>query len=247
MPITTCGVLDPSLDAAMWSAKVPEGVAEVEVRIGLSSRDRSIRFIGGSQEDAPRTDPSSIVRETIAGVPFQISSGSFFQTSAVGAEALVKIVDDAVGPAADGQRLIDLYGGVGLFAATVGRRFDAVTLVELAKSSCRDARANLVRHPKAQVVESDVARWRLARVAGPAPVVIADPARRGLDRAGVATVTACRPDRVVLVSCDVGAFARDVRLLLDATYSLVDVTCLDLFPNTPLVEVISTFEPADRR
>ena len=247
VPITTCGVLDPSLDAAMWSAAVPPGVAEVEVRVGLSSRDRSIRLIASGSGEVPRTDPSSIVRETIAGVPFQISSGSFFQTSAVGAEALVRIVDDAVGPADDGQRLIDLYGGVGLFAATVGRRFDAVTVVELAKSSCRDARANLVRHPKAQVVESDVARWRPARVAGPAPVVIADPARRGLDRAGVATVVACRPNRVILVSCDVGAFARDVRLLLDANYSLVDATCLDLFPNTPLVEVISTFEPAERR
>ena len=159
----------------------------------------------------------------------------------------MRIVDDAVGPAEVGQRLIDLYGGVGLFAATVGGRFDAVTVVELNKSSCRDARANLVRHPKAQVVEADVARWRPARVSGPAPVVIADPARRGLDRAGVATVVACRPNRVVLVSCDVGAYARDVRLLLDANYLLIDATCLDLFPNTPLVEMISTFEPAERR
>ena len=247
VPITTCGVLDPSLDAFIWSSTVPPGVDEVEVRVGLSSHDRSVRLVGNGPGDVPRTDPSAVVRETIAGVPFQISSGSFFQTSAVGAEALVKIVDDAVGPAEDEQRLIDLYGGVGLFAATVGRRFDAVTVVELAKSSCRDARANLVRHPKAQVVESDVARWRPVRTGGPAPVVIADPARRGLDRAGVATVVACRPNRVVLVSCDVGAFARDVRLLLDARYSLVDATCLDLFPNTPLVEVISTFEPAERR
>lgn len=247
VPIATCGVLDPALDAAMWSVTVPAGVAEVEVRIGLASGDRSIRLLGGGPGEVPRAEPSSMVRETVAGVTFQISSGSFFQTSVIGAEALVKIVDDAVGPAEGGQRLIDLYGGVGLFAATVGRRFDSVTVVELAKSSCRDARANLVRHPRAQVVESDVARWRPARVSGPAPVVIADPARRGLDRVGVATVVACRPNRVVLVSCDVGAFARDVRLLLDANYSLVDATCLDLFPNTPLVEVISTFEPAERR
>ncbi len=247
VPITTCGVLHPLLDEAMWATEVPLGVAEVEMRIGLSSRDRSVRLIGSNSDGSIRADPSSVVRETIAGVPFQISSGSFFQTSAVGAEALVRIVDEAVGSAEKEQRLIDLYGGVGLFAATVGRRFDAVTVVELAKSSCRDARANLVRHPRAQVIESDVARWRPARVSGPAPVVIADPARRGLDRAGVATVVACRPNRVVLVSCDVGAFARDVRLLLDADYSLIDATCLDLFPNTPLVEVISTFEPAQRR
>ncbi len=247
VPIATCGVLEPSLDAAIWSATVGPGVAEVEARVGLSSGDRSLRLIGSGPAGVTRTDPSSMVRETIAGVPLQVSSGSFFQSSVVGAEALVQIVDDAVGPAEAGQRLIDLYGGVGLFAATVGRRFDAVTVVELAKSSCRDARANLVRHPKAQVVESDVGRWRPARVSGPAPVVIADPARRGLDRVGVATVVACRPNRVVLVSCDVGAFARDVRLLLDADYVLVDATCLDLFPNTPLVEVVSTFEPAERR
>ncbi len=134
-----------------------------------------------------------------------------------------------------------------MFAATVGRRFDAVSVVELAKSSCRDARRNLASHPHAEVVEADVNRWRAPRTSGPAPVVVADPARRGLDRAGVATVVACRPNRVVLVSCDVGAFARDVRLLGEAGFVLTDVVCLDLFPNTPLVEVVSTFEAAERR
>lgn len=247
VPIASCGVLHPSLDVGMWTADVPAGASEVEVRVGLSSRTRSVRLIATDPRGgALRPDASGLVRETVAGVEFQVSSGSFFQTSAVGAETLVEVVDQAVGRTGDGQRLIDLYGGVGLFAATIGQRFDAVTLVELSKPACRDARVNLARHPHAEVVESDVARWRPGRSGGPAPVVIADPARRGLDRAGVATVLACRPDRVVLVSCDVGAFARDVRLLLDAGLSLDGVTCLDLFPNTPLVEVVSTFTAPER-
>ena len=248
VPIVSCGVLHSSLDEVMWTTLAPAGVSEVEVRVGVSSGERSVRLIGTDPRGGVlRANGSSAVRERVSGVEFQVSAGSFFQTSAVGAEALVDVVDSAIGRANDGQRLIDLYGGVGLFAATIGKRFDAVTVVDLAKSSCRDARANLAGHPNAQVCEADVARWRPDRVGGPAPAVIADPARRGLDRSGVATVLACRPARVVLVSCDVGSFARDVRLLLDAEFSLDDVTCLELFPNTPLVEVISTFTPRERR
>ena len=261
VPIVSCGVAHPLLDAVVWSMEVLPDVDEVEVRVSVATGERTVRYVTQLPDEdhdaaSPRrpsavvaptrrqvTSPPGSLHETIAGVSLRVSPGSFFQTSSVGAEAVVEAVDAAVGRAVSGQTLIDLYGGVGLFAATVGERFDAVTLVELAAAACSDARHNLAGRSRAEVIQRDVARWRPLRTVGPAPVVIADPARRGLDRAGVETIASCRPARVVLVSCDVGSYARDVRLLLDAGFELIDAVCIDLFPNTPHVEVVSTFVP----
>lgn len=241
IPIVTCGVAHPDLDAVMWTSEVAAGALELEMRVGLASGERTSRLVFPGDDLLHGPLPPGVVHETIAGVSLRVSAGSFFQTSAAGAQALVELVDEAVGSANAGQLLVDLYGGVGLFAATVGRRFDAVTLVEIAKSSCRDARVNLASRTAADVVERDVTRWRPVRRAGPRPIVIADPSRRGLSRAGVATIAACRPERVVLASCDVGSYARDASLLIEAGFELTDAVCLDLFPNTPHVEVVSTF------
>jgi tRNA/tmRNA/rRNA uracil-C5-methylase (TrmA/RlmC/RlmD family) len=73
-------------------------------------------------------------------------------------------------------------------------------------------------------------------------VVVADPPRAGLGRAGVRAVAATRAGRVALVSCDAGALGRDTRLLRGAGYDLVSSTVVDVFPHTPHVEVVSRFD-----
>ena len=50
--------------------------------------------------------------------------------------------------------------------------------------------------------------------------------------------------RVVLVSCDPAAFARDAQLLKAKKYRLERCTVVDLFPQTSHVEVVSCFVPA---
>jgi tRNA/tmRNA/rRNA uracil-C5-methylase (TrmA/RlmC/RlmD family) len=73
-------------------------------------------------------------------------------------------------------------------------------------------------------------------------VVVADPPRAGLGLGGTRSVAATRAHRLALVSCDAGALGRDVRLLAQAGYRLVDATLIDLFPHTPHVEVVSRFD-----
>jgi 23S rRNA (uracil1939-C5)-methyltransferase len=73
-------------------------------------------------------------------------------------------------------------------------------------------------------------------------VVVADPPRAGLGRAGVGAVAATRAPQVALVSCDAGALGRDARLLVQAGYRLVEATVVDAFPHTPHVEVVSRFD-----
>jgi tRNA/tmRNA/rRNA uracil-C5-methylase (TrmA/RlmC/RlmD family) len=52
-------------------------------------------------------------------------------------------------------------------------------------------------------------------------------------------VVATDAEVVILVSCDPVAGARDVRMLVDAGYTLGEVEVLDIFPETHHVEVVS--------
>ena len=139
----------------------------------------------------------------------------------------------AVGP---DRRVADLYCGVGLFARLVEAP-SAILAVERDRFAVADARVNL-RDLPAQVVRADVARFRPE----PADVVIADPSRAGLGRDGVRAVDACEPDRVVLVSCDPAACARDIRLLTERDYRVRSITPVDLFPHTPHVECVTVLD-----
>jgi 23S rRNA (uracil1939-C5)-methyltransferase len=46
---------------------------------------------------------------------------------------------------------------------------------------------------------------------------------------------------MVYVSCDVATLARDARALVDAGYTVSQITGLDLFPNTAHVETVVQF------
>ena len=118
--------------------------------------------------------------EEVAGHRWRISARSFFQARPDGAEALVDAVRDAPSTARcpPGGHLVDLYGGVGLFAGTLAAD-GPVTLVEQSASSAADARVNLAGLD-ARVVRADVDHWGAAQ----ADVVVADPPRTGLGRQG---------------------------------------------------------------
>ena len=77
-------------------------------------------------------------------------------------------------------------------------------------------------------------RWPAVEV----PLVVADPARA---QPGAAVVAATNASRVVLVSCDPVAMARDTALLGTHGYRHEGSLVLDLFPQTPHAEVVTTF------
>jgi 23S rRNA (uracil1939-C5)-methyltransferase len=248
-----CQVAHPLVAEVLAAGRFPPG-AEVTVRAGARTADRlvvvdpsapgdggvvvpeGVRVVGGDELAGGRR---AWFHEEVAGRRFRISARSFFQPQPDGAEALVAAVAEAVGSAPpSGGHLVDLYGGVGLFAATVGLGAGwRVTLVEASASAAADARINLAG-TGARVVRADVRRWRPRR----ADVVVADPPRAGLGRDGVRVVAGTRAETVVLVSCDAGALGRDAGLLTRAGYRFAGATLVDQFVGTPHVEVVSRFD-----
>jgi 23S rRNA (uracil1939-C5)-methyltransferase len=172
-------------------------------------------------------------------ITLQRHAHSFFQGNRFLLQSLVNAVVDAL-PAG---RILDLYAGVGLFAAAVAARGDAVvTAVEGDRSSARDLKVNAALlgpavTPRQQPVEEFVATTRHRYDA-----VIVDPPRTGMSRAALAGAIALNAARVVYVSCDVATLARDARRLVDAGYRLTSMRAFDLFPNTAHVETLASFD-----
>lgn len=248
--VPACLVAHPLLAPLIAEGRFP-GATAVTLRCGAATGERlvwaeptaagaTVPPLAATVVAGPDRPPGAAAayHEVVAGQRFRVSARSFFQPSRVGAEALVGLVVAAVADVAP-ARAVDLYAGVGLFAAALAASGWSVTAVEASPDAVADARHNLAGMP-ARVVRADVRRWRPHR----ARLVVADPPRAGLGPGGVATVVACRPHRIVLVSCDPASFGRDTALLAGAGYRLERATPVDLFPHTPHVEVVSTFVPA---
>lgn len=246
VPIGPCLVAHPLVDEVVRDGRFPDG--EVTVRAGAATGERLV-IVGGDPAQAHVPEGVRVVgaaelragtrawyHEELAGRRWRISARSFFQARPDGAEALVAAVRRALdGTLVPGAHLVDLYGGVGLFAGALA--CGPVTVVESGASSVADARVNLA-DLDAKVVRADAARWRGRR----ADAVVADPPRAGLGKAGVRAVVASRAPRLALVSCDAAALGRDARLLAEAGYELRSATLVDLFPHTSHVEVVTRFD-----
>jgi 23S rRNA (uracil1939-C5)-methyltransferase len=249
--VDDCLVAHPLLDELVGTGRFG-AATEVTLRCGARPGDRLV-VADPSAEGVELPDGVTVVgedelaaghrawfHEEVAGRRLRVSARSFFQARPDGADALVAAVRDAIAGAPEG-RLVDAYGGVGLFGATVGQG-RPVTLVEWSASSVADARVNL---PEAKVLRLDVARWHPAQAA----VVVADPARTGLGKAAVEALAGTGAGHLALVSCDPASLGRDAGLLARHGFTHAGTTLVDLFPHTPHVEAVTRFirEPGQRR
>ena len=245
--VDRCLVAHPAVNDVIEQSTFAPG-ADVVIRVGARTGERSV-VVGPTSSRAQVPGDVTVVgagdlqgghrvwiHEEAAGRTWRVSAKSFFQASPEGAEALVAVVDAFVADhAPDAERLVDLCCGVGLFAGTVGAGRTVVG-VERSASSVADARQNLA-DVDARVVKVALARWRPS----PADVVVADPARSGLGKEGVAAVVGTGAALCVLVSCDPAALGRDAALLAAAGYEHVGSVVVDLFGHTSHIEVVSGF------
>ncbi len=260
--VDSCEVADPTIEHVLMHSKFGQSTREVTVRYGKAtgelmvivdpsadgieiSTPRSVRNVQVVDSDVLAGDRQPFYFEKVRKHTFRISAGAFFQTRLDGTEVLVTLVDEALRSFdAPLDVLADLYGGVGLFAVTLGERFADVVSVEREGCSSLDAAVNLAGLSNARAVASDVDEFDMrAYSRGRSTLVVADPARGGLGRIGVERIVAAEPRGLVLVSCDAASLGRDASLLAAAGYSLRSSVVVDMFPQTPHVEVVSTFDP----
>jgi len=163
-------------------------------------------------------------------------ASSFFQ----GNRFLMGPLVTRVLESAPGNRFLDLYSGVGLFAVALTAQGASGVAVEGDRSSGSDLDANAAPwRERLQVVHSSVESF-LTRSIDPLPdVVVLDPPRTGVSAEALSGLLKWNIPRAVYVSCDPPTLARDAARFVGAGYALRSITAFDLFPNTPHVEVVA--------
>lgn len=226
--ISECVLAAPPVVALLDEVIGSPTETDLTLRAGLRTGEAVI--IG--EGHAPPNE--AIITEVVGGVRFQVTGRAFFQPNTEGADALVRLVGEA---SPTGGSFVDVFAGVGLFAGTVGSRFDDVIAIESSRNAVADFRQNV---PGARVLAMPAVPG-LKKVNGRPDVVVVDPPRTGLGPETVNALVAVNPAVLVSVSCDAATFARDARMLVDAGYDLEWVQPVDQFPQTPHIETVSRF------
>lgn len=145
-----------------------------------------------------------------------------------------------------GDRVLDLFCGIGNFSLPIARRAAAVTGVEGAQVLVDRARSNAKLN---NLNNADFIAANLEKLEGTESwlgklwdLVLLDPARAGalemlpfLDRIG--------PRRIVYVACHPGTLARDIGVLVhEFGFRLRYARIVDMFPHTAHVESIAVLE-----
>jgi 23S rRNA (uracil1939-C5)-methyltransferase len=205
--------------------------------------------------------------ERLAGLRFYTSAPSFFQVNTAQAEVLIELVKgflsglagaggaaaDAAGaapaapapappaPAASslrGLRVADLYAGGGTFSLPLAGAGAEVVAVESVGFSVRDFRRNAELNGLAGEMIGGDSERELPDL-GPVDACIVDPPRAGLTKGALGAIVQSACERVISISCNPATWARDVARFEQAGYELQQAVPVDLFPQTPHVEIAS--------
>ncbi|NWL78167.1 23S rRNA (uracil(1939)-C(5))-methyltransferase RlmD [Pseudomonas taiwanensis] len=170
--------------------------------------------------------------------------GDFVQVNEAVNEAMVAQALDWMKPQ-PGDRVLDLFCGLGNFALPLARQVREVVAVEGVETMVQRARGNAAANGLENVhffqadLSNPLADASWARQGFDA--VLLDPPRDGAYEA-VRQIAATGAQRVVYVSCNPSTLARDSAELVKQGYQLKKAGILDMFPQTAHVEAMALFE-----
>ncbi len=189
------------------------------------------------------------VRTEVLGHRFRVSAAVFWQGHPGAAALLGQVVRKLV-ESCEGRRVADLFAGAGLFSVLLAGRVGPtgdVLAVERDPHAAADLAVNTAGMVNVRVVRASVSPALVDTGLNDPQVVVLDPPRQG---AGVAVMEGLvrlgALERIVYVSCDSASFARDLRAVLDAGWTLASLRAFDLFPMTEHVELVAALD-APRR
>lgn len=197
--------------------------------------------------------PQSEILETVSGqTPWYESNGLRLNFSPrdfiqVNAGVNQKMVASALEwlDVQPGDRVLDLFCGMGNFTLPLATRAASVVGVEGVPALVEKGRENAQQNGLHNVtffhenLEEDVTRQPWAK--NGFDKILLDPARAGA--AGVMQhIIKLQPGRIVYVSCNPATLARDSEALLRAGYQIQRLAMLDMFPHTGHLESMVLFE-----
>jgi tRNA/tmRNA/rRNA uracil-C5-methylase (TrmA/RlmC/RlmD family) len=251
VPLDDCLIADQRIAASQVLETVWTGCTGVDAVAADEPAD--VVLVPLPDGRAPR------VRQRVA-IPgwsheFEVGARGFWQVHPGAAPTFVAHVLSSLAPA-PGERVLDLYAGVGLFAVALADAVGpsgSVLAVEGHRPAVVDGMRNTASRPQVEwghgrvdrVVRSLVRRRDRADLpAFAVGLVVIDPPRTGAGRDVSRDIAALGPRRIAYVACDPAALARDVAYLRSAGYELETLRAFDAFPMTHHIECIAVLAPS---
>ncbi|HEV2989931.1 MAG TPA: 23S rRNA (uracil(1939)-C(5))-methyltransferase RlmD [Candidatus Angelobacter sp.] len=216
-------------------SELSDFVRDMQIRVpgikGMSFFTQQSGRGGGDMVELKQTFGETALTCQVGDKVFRVSAGSFFQTNRYLVRELVQAV---TADGSSGRMALDLYAGVGLFAAHLAKRFQQVFAVESSPASADDLEKNMPRNVTAL---RTTAEQFLPKCHNLRPdLVVVDPPRAGLGDKAATLLASLRVPRITYLSCDPTTLARDLRVFLEGGYRIEEVRMIDLFPQTFHIE-----------
>jgi len=215
-------------------------------------RDLIIFLQSGGPKTVTRLWPEEAGADTVLGyrlpdydVEMRFRPTDFTQVNAELNRKMIERAIDLLDPQ-PGERILDLFCGLGNFSLPLARRADCVVGVEGEAGLVARARENAERNGIGNVAfhatdlngDLSMEPWYGEGF----DKLLLDPPRSGAPVV-VANLPKPLPRRIVYVSCDPATLARDAGTLVhEQGYRLVSAGVMDMFPHTGHVESIALFE-----
>ena len=261
IPVSHCPVATPAINAelsALSRRSFPDAATHRKTRTVLVERDDGVA-VGGVDR---------VAEISVDGAPVRFDPAGFAQSNRQLLPELARRLQHAYA----GGPLVDLYAGAGLLTAMVlagSPSHDTATppdiiCVEPDRRNARFIPKNLSVRGYTDTVrvvtttaERAISAVPLKRMSHPNATVLLDPPRGGLSKAVTQWLTGDRTDgggapgrtapaRVIYVSCDAAALARDVGRL-SAVYTVRELTLVDFYPQTAHIEALAVLDRRENR
>jgi 23S rRNA (uracil1939-C5)-methyltransferase len=223
--------LDVAIEGMRASPLLLSRIAGDAASLGLA------RLTVGGETAALFAEPT--VR--LSGATVKLPPGAFLQASREAEAMLVEAVGERVG---DAKRVADLFAGIGTFSFALAKSaaVDAYEQDDASVAALGQAARATPKLKPVRALVRDLFRAPLSvkELAGYDAVVL-DPPRAGAKSQSEALALSSVPS-VVMVSCNPGTCARDLRILVDGGYRITRVTPVDQFLFSPHIELVAVLE-----
>ena len=188
--------------------------------------------------------------EELLGLRFKISPFSFFQTNSLGAEVLYQTARDFIlngdENSLNEKTVYDLYSGTGTIAQMMAPVCKEVVGVEIVEEAVEAAKENAQLNGlgNCKFLAGDVLKV-LDDIEEKPDYIILDPPRDGIHPKALEKIIAYGVENMVYISCKPTSLARDLQVFVERGYKVKKVCCVDMFPNTVHVEVVTCLQRVD--
>jgi 23S rRNA (uracil1939-C5)-methyltransferase len=223
-----------------------------EDRLRAFATDNGVQFYlqpAGPETAAPFHPPEANLAYALPefAVIFPYSPTEFTQVNPAINRVLVRRAIALLDPR-PGERIADLFCGIGNFTLPIARRGALAVGVEGSAALVRRAEANAASNGLAGRVSFHTANLFAAtaesfEALGSLDKALVDPPREGAIAVAKALPPVGGPRRIVYVSCNPATLARDAAVLVhERGYALAAAGVVNMFPHTAHVESVALFE-----